>query len=129
MFGTDGKSGAETFIGPSVHVEGDFNSQGNIQVEGSVTGTIKTAANLVVGEQATINANIEATSAYVAGKVKGNLVIQDSLELASTSVVNGDIVTKILVMADGAQLNGHCRMGEATVVNLPKTNKRSPTTV
>ncbi len=127
MFGTDNKGAAETFIGPSVHVEGNFNSQGNIQVEGSVTGTIKTSANLAVGEQATINANIEAASAYVAGKIKGNLIIHDRLELSATSVVDGDISTKILVMADGAKLNGHCQMnGDLSSLPTPtKTSKRA----
>jgi cytoskeletal protein CcmA (bactofilin family) len=32
----------ETVVGPSVHVEGDFASEGNIIVKGMVSGNVKT---------------------------------------------------------------------------------------
>jgi len=123
MFKNDNQNGSETIIGPSVKVEGDFISQGNIQVEGSVSGTINTKGNLQAGEQSRINANIEATSAYIAGYVKGNITIHDRLELAPTSQINGDILAKILVVAEGAKLNGRCQMGEVTSNNISVSAK------
>ena len=38
----------ETIVGPSVKVEGDLNSDGNIVIEGQVNGKIKTTKQLRV---------------------------------------------------------------------------------
>ena len=128
MFKNDTHGEAETIIGPSVQVEGDFSSQGNIQIEGTVTGTITTAGNLTVGEQAKLMANTEAANAYVAGYLKGNITVHERLELAATSKIDGDIATKVLVVAEGAQLNGRCLMGTAAAPGGRgnSSNKKSP---
>lgn len=123
MFKADTNSGAETLIGPSVHVKGDFKSQGNVQIEGQVTGTIQTSGNLKVGEQAKINANITAASAYVAGAIKGNVTVTERLELSAQAKIDGDVNTKILVMAEGAQLNGRCQMSSTSFEASPKNKK------
>lgn len=114
MFKNDNQSTAETIIGPSVQVEGDLSSQGNIQIEGILTGTVLTTGNLMVGEQAKLTANVEVTNAYVAGYLKGNLTVHERLELSPTSKIDGDIITKTLVISEGAQLNGRCLMGSAS---------------
>ena len=42
--------------------------------------------------------------------------VTERLELAPTSHVSGDVVTKVLVVADGAKLDGRCQMGSTTAV-------------
>lgn len=123
MFKNDNQSISETIIGPSVHVDGDLSSQGNIVIEGSVTGTIATSGNLTVGEHAVINANVEATNAHFAGTLKGNLVVHERLELKHTSKITGDIATSVLVVDEGALLNGHCQMGQTSATSTVKSKK------
>lgn len=110
MFKSGEHASTETIIGPSVHVQGDLSSQGNVHIEGTVTGTVTTSGNLTVGEGAQISANVQAANAYIAGRVKGNLAVAERLELAATSRVTGDVATKVLVVADGALLDGRCQM-------------------
>lgn len=125
MFKNDNNS-LETVIGPSVKVEGDFVSQGNMTIEGSVSGTINTAGNLYVGEQAKVVADIEATSAQIAGHLKGNILVHEKLELTPTSQIQGDVSAKILVVMEGAQINGHCQMGAPTpAVTTKERNKKN----
>ncbi|MFZ5391457.1 MAG: bactofilin family protein [Patescibacteria group bacterium] len=123
---TKNESGSEieTIIGPSVNVEGSFTSQGNVRIEGSVNGSVATSGALSVGEQAHIAANIQATNAYIAGYVKGNIQIKDRLELAATSRIDGDIATKILIVTEGAQLTGKCQM-TGLINNQTTSNKSS----
>ncbi|MBI4276767.1 polymer-forming cytoskeletal protein [Candidatus Uhrbacteria bacterium] len=104
------KSPAETIIGPSVKVDGDFTGQGNIIVEGIVHGNVKTDHDVRVGEQAKIQAHIRAANASVAGEVRGNIKVKDRLELASTAKVFGDIETKVIQVASGAVINGKLTM-------------------
>ncbi len=124
MFKADSNGAAETLIGPSVHVKGDFKSQGNIQIEGKVTGTIQTSGSLRVGEQANINANITAANAFISGTIKGNVLVSDRLELSSGAKLEGDINAKVLVIADGAHFNGRCQMSALNNAEASAKNKK-----
>ncbi len=125
MFNKDANhSQQDTIISSSIKVEGELNATSDIIINGQVTGAVSTQGNLVVGEKAEITADIKATNARVAGKIKGNLQIDGRLELATTSKIHGDIVTKILVVAEGAQINGHCQM--ETTVKTEKIENLTP---
>lgn len=102
----------DTIIGPSVKVEGDFVTEGNIIVEGIICGTIKTSQNLKVGPESKIFANISAENALVAGEVQGNLNISGKLELTSTAKIFGDVRTGTISIASGATINGKYQMGD-----------------
>lgn len=111
----------ETIIGPSVRVEGDFITEGNIVVEGTVCGTLKTSRDLKVGAKSKIFANVMAENALISGEIQGNIKIKDKLELTSTAKIFGDVKTNILIIAAGSVLNGKCQMGD-TKTKTPRPN-------
>lgn len=100
----------DTVVGPSVSVEGDFVSEGNIIVKGTVSGSVRTSKFLLVEPGAKILANVSAGSGKIAGEVKGNLRIKESLELTATAKVLGDIEAKVLMIEGGAILYGKVTM-------------------
>ena len=100
----------DTIIGPSVKVEGDFVTEGNIIVEGTICGTIKTSRDLKVGPNSKIFANVSAENALISGEVQGNVVVGTKTELTATAKIFGDIKTGVLIMNNGAILNGRCQM-------------------
>lgn len=100
-----------TIIAEGVRVEGNFVGEGSMAIDGIVQGTISTAHNITIGKTAQIEASIKAGSIIVAGHVKGNVMAKDRLELAPSSRIDGDVTTKILIVAEGAILNGKCSMG------------------
>jgi cytoskeletal protein CcmA (bactofilin family) len=44
--------------------------------------------------------------AVLAGKVTGKIVIEDKLEVSSSAVIDGEIVAKVLAIANGARIEG-----------------------
>ncbi len=100
----------KTIIGASVSVEGNFNGKGDVVIEGKLKGSIKTKQNITIGEQALVEAEIEAINAFIAGQVKGNIKAQENVELSKTAVVEGDITTKSISIEAGAVFNGQCSM-------------------
>jgi cytoskeletal protein CcmA (bactofilin family) len=110
---------SETIIGESVNVKGNFHGNGNIIIEGSVEGSIKTTGHLQVGEKAVIAASIEAKEASIGGTVTGNVKVDGYLELRASARVNGDIEAKELSVERGATINGRCTMG----TSAPAENK------
>ena len=100
----------ETVVGPSVNVEGDFASEGNIIVKGTVAGSVHTSRHLAVEPGAKIAANVKAGSAKIAGEVKGNMKIKEVLELMSTARIMGDNEVKVLIVEAGALVAGKLSM-------------------
>jgi len=101
---------AETVVGPSVKIQGDLNSEGNIKIEGQVSGKVKTSQGVFVIPGAKIAADVLAGNAVIGGEVQGNLKISGHLILQSTAKIMGDIACQILRVEDGAQFSGKCSM-------------------
>ncbi|PIR75604.1 MAG: hypothetical protein CO030_02450 [Candidatus Magasanikbacteria bacterium CG_4_9_14_0_2_um_filter_42_11] len=106
----------ETVVGPSVHVEGDFASEGNILVKGSVSGNVKTSKLLTVEKGAQILANVRAGSAHISGNIKGNVKVEDRIELTSSAQILGDITCSTLVVEPGALVQGKVMMSGVSIV-------------
>lgn len=100
----------ESIIGPSVHLEGNFNSSGNVIIIGSLTGSMTTSGNIRIEEGAIVQATVASGHIFVAGEVRGDLHALEQIELASTAKIIGNVETKILSVAPGAILHGKCSM-------------------
>jgi cytoskeletal protein CcmA (bactofilin family) len=118
------KDDTETVVGPSVKVEGDFNSHGDMRIEGEVSGSVRTSKNLAIGPGARVEANVQVENAEISGEVTGNVTANEKLELTESARVSGDIKAKTLVIAPGALFSGSCEMQkEATEEKASKKEK------
>lgn len=115
----------ETIVGPSVHVEGDFASEGNILVKGIVSGNVRTSKLFTSEKGSKVLASIKAGNAIISGAVKGNVKVEDRLELTSTAQVLGDIECGILVVEAGAMIRGKLSMKGVVGIEDPKQEKKS----
>lgn len=100
----------ETIIGPSVTIQGDLNSEGNIRIAGQVTGKINSNQSVFIEENARLAADIVAKELAIAGEVQGKLNISGLLVLHGTAKVSGEIASPILRVEDGAQFSGKVAM-------------------
>lgn len=105
-------AGGETVIAQGVKVDGEFTSNGNVIIEGEVTGAVAVAGDLTVGQGARIHADVTAQNAAVAGEIGGNLRVNERLEISESARVLGDIEAQILSVSPGASINGRVTMGE-----------------
>lgn len=103
---------AETVVGTSVKLKGTLKSDGDITVDGSVNGEIKTKGTVTVGPNANIIANVHAKNVNIAGTVQGNVVATDRLSVSESGRVYGDISANILSIAAGALFGGKSTMAE-----------------
>jgi len=101
---------AETIIGASIKVKGNFQGQGNIIIEGMLEGSLKTEANLFIGDSARVVASIESKDASINGEVKGNIKSRGYLALGSTAKIFGDIQYGEISIEKGAVVNGQLLM-------------------
>ena len=113
----------ETIVGPSVHVEGDFSSEGNILVKGVVSGNVRTSKLFTSEKGSKVLASIKAGNAIISGAVKGNVKVDERLEITASAQVSGDIECKILVVEAGALLRGKITM-KGVEIDDPKQDKK-----
>jgi|SRR3989339_846837 len=117
----------ETIIGPSVKVEGDFNGDGDVIVEGIVVGNLRTKNHLRVGKDAKVRAEVNAQSAFIAGEVSGNITVESEISLTASAKIKGDITASILSVERGAKINGKINMnGQDKKVETPAAAKETP---
>ncbi|MDB5082729.1 MAG: hypothetical protein JWP00_4653 [Chloroflexi bacterium] len=100
----------ETSIGSSVSMQGVLKAEGNIRIDGLFEGKIETAGNVIVGRTGQVAADIVARNVLVAGKVKGNILAHDRLEIIASGKVLGDIESITLYIEEGGRHHGQTRM-------------------
>jgi len=87
-----------------------FKDYVNLRINGTFEGVLNTKGNLMIGEQAVVNADITGDSIVIAGKVNGNITALKDLKLISPARVIGDIRSPLLSIAEGAIFDGTSRM-------------------
>ena len=107
----DNSNGSNNIIGEGSTLTGNFNSSGNIRLEGKVKGDITSSSKVACGETSIVDGNVTADNAEIAGKVTGKGNVNDLLILKSSAKIQGDISTNNLVIESGASFNGACAMG------------------
>ncbi len=95
----EGNSVASDIYAANSRIEGNLTSKGTVNLS---TGTV------VIG-------NIEASSAVIAGAVKGQMNVNGPVVLDSTAIVKGDIKAKSVQINNGAVIDGRWALSYATV--------------
>ncbi|PID29360.1 MAG: hypothetical protein CSB55_01920 [Candidatus Cloacimonadota bacterium] len=104
------KTEISTLIGKGSSINGNLKIKGGIKIDGEIVGTVETDGFLTLGSSGLAKANVKAKECLIAGKVEGDIYVENTLELDKTAKVNGDIFSKILKIHSGAELNGNCSM-------------------
>jgi excisionase family DNA binding protein len=108
----DRKQEVEKVLDVDASMQGSlvFKDSVNLKINGRFEGTLNTKGELMIGENAVVNADITGDSIVVAGKINGNIHAVKELKLISPACVVGDVRTPLLSVAEGAILEGNCRM-------------------
>ena len=124
-------NGTNNIIGEGSTLKGNLSTTGNIRLEGKVIGDIKSSSKVACGETSTVDGNVIAENAEIAGKITGKVNVTELLVLKSSAVIQGDISRKHFtfkrslkwndyhsslssqnfIIESGAIFNGACKMG------------------
>ena len=95
-----------TVISESSSIVGDVVTQGPLMVSGHVRGNGRIGGTLSMSKSAQWEGDITARQAVLAGKVTGRIHVEDKLEVSASAVIVGEIVAKVLAIANGARIEG-----------------------
>ena len=80
-----------------------------------ITGEVRSLGTVKVGQETVIIGNIFATSAVIAGAVKGDIDVHGPVVLDTTAIVMGNIKSKSVQINNGAVIEGMCSQCYADV--------------
>lgn len=114
-----------TIIGKDTVFTGTLDVKGALRVDGTVNGKIMCSDCVTIGATGLVEADIEADTAVVAGKMVGNIATSSKIELQAKCEMEGDIRTNSLVIEQGAIFCGACNMKDkpTNLGFLPTENK------
>lgn len=112
-------------------VNGDIKILGKLNVTGNITGNseasevyaqnakvsgnITSMGSVKIGSESVIRGNIFATSAVIAGAVKGDIDVKGPVVLDASAIVMGNIKSKSVQINNGAVIEGLCSQCYAEV--------------
>lgn len=114
----EGKS-SQNIIAQGTKITGDLNSEGDLRIDGSLDGNIKTSGKIVVGKSGFVKGTLQGTDAHFEGKFAGKLSLSGTLTLKSTANIEGEVVEGKLAVEPGATFNVTCAM-KGTVKEMNK---------
>lgn len=102
-----------TFIGEGTRITGDMSVEHDLRVEGSIKGAVSVGGTLVLSVTGSMEGDVVSRSAALAGRLIGNIHVQEKLVLEEKSVLQGDLHARELVVQEGAIFQGNCSMDSA----------------
>ncbi len=100
-------------ISQGTEITGDIKSNGDIRIDGSLTGNLSTKGKVVIGPTGKVKGEVTCRNSEVSGSIEGKISVGQLLNLKASSKIQGDIVTYKLAIEPGARFTGTCKMSES----------------
>ena len=101
-------------LGSSLVIKGKISGSEDLQIDGKVEGPVSLPGQkLTVGNTGHLNSEVDAREVVVHGKVSGNLIVQDRVDIRKDASVTGDIIASRISVEDGAYFKGRIEIERA----------------
>ncbi len=113
-----------TTIGTSLVITGEVTSKEDITIHGQVKGQISMVeGTLLVAPTASIEADIDVTSATIHGSISGKVAAGQRVELTPTATVKGTLIAPAVILREGATFNGKIQVEKKGAATARTSNK------
>ncbi len=107
-------------IGRATTITGNIVAEEDLEIQGTVEGAVRLANHQVtVGAEGHVKASVEAEIVMVYGRITGDVVASDLVEIEKGGIVGGDVKAPRIIMHDGAIVVGRLDMS----ASLPNGGK------
>ncbi len=96
-------------------IEGDSKAAEIYAEAARITGEVRSNGSVKIGQSTVVIGNIFATSAVIAGAVKGDIDVPGPVVLDTTAIVMGNIKSQSVQINNGAVIEGNCSQSYAEV--------------
>jgi cytoskeletal protein CcmA (bactofilin family) len=98
-------------ISSGLKIHGEISGSSDLYIDGEMQGKIRLgSAQLTIGPNGNLQADIEAQGIFIDGSVQGNLKAGESVHVGKTGRLQGSVITPRIGIEDGARLRGKVEM-------------------
>jgi cytoskeletal protein CcmA (bactofilin family) len=101
-----------SIVAKDMTIVGDLETEGVVRIEGQVRGTVRAAAQVLLGQGARIEGDVHTREAVIGGDVVGSIHASERVELQTTASVTGNIVAPRIAVLEGGRVSGEVRIRE-----------------
>lgn len=101
------------FLGKGTEYEGRLTFNGTVRLDSHFKGEISAVGTLIIGEGATVEADIHISRIIISGEIRGNIIADHRIEIHPPGKAFGDIQAPTVVIDEGGIFEGNCRMAPA----------------
>ena len=110
-----------TLLAKGVLLRGEIHVEGTVRIDGRLDGDIQTKGQVIIGEDGLVQGTITAGTVISSGRIKAKVMAAERVQLMKTATLIGEVLTPVLIMEEGAKLQGVADMGvTAWTDDLPK---------
>ena len=106
------------FLDPGSHFHGELTFEETFRIDGKFEGKIRSGSELILGETADVDAEVEVGRVLIDGTFKGRIFARERIDLLPRARVFADLSSPIVTIEEGARLEGSCHMGGESVWNV-----------
>ena len=100
-----------TILTTDVEVKGTVKFDNVLKVDGKFEGEMITEdGELIVGKTGTVKASAKVKNASIEGRLEGDIVATEKVELKHNAQLFGDLQARTLVIEEGVIFNGQCNV-------------------
>ena len=103
-------AGSTSLLSKKVNIVGEIQGNEDLHVEGRFKGSIKITGNIFVGPTGVVEADVEANNITIQGKINGNILARQQLEIQSAGELIGDCSAQSIDIKEGAIFEGRSNM-------------------
>ena len=98
------------YLGEDLLIQGTVYTEKKIVVSCTLEGSIHGDQEIIVSETGNVNGKIEGNVVVVAGKINGDMLVHERLEVKSTANLHGEVHVPSgqLLIQEGAYIEGQC---------------------
>ena len=114
--------------GESLRIKGDIIANEALSFNGHINGTISVPEHtLIVGQQALVEADVQARAIVVAGTLRGNVSARERFELQEQGSLEGTLEAPRIQVREGAMLRVKVSMPARKTPPADTARKDAPT--
>ena len=98
------------FVDSGCTIKGELEFSNSFRIDGLVEGSVRSRSELVIGDDGTVEGEIDVARCLVGGQGRGTIKASEKVVLHASAKVFGEIHAPAVVMEDGAFLEGKVDM-------------------
>jgi cytoskeletal protein CcmA (bactofilin family) len=108
------------FLDRGSQFHGELTFEETFRIDGRFQGKIRSGSELILGDSADVDADIQVGRLSVNGKLQGNVQATERIELLPRARVFATLAAPVIRVEEGAFFQGSCQMSEkpAKVVGI-----------